>query len=343
MKRAGIIGAGAWGTALAESCARAGLEVVLWAREPQVAEALTLTGENPLFLPGVTLHPSIRASADPAALAGADMLFATSPAQHLRATLAAFAPVIADGAPVVLCAKGVEAHTLKLMTEVLAETAPRARPAVLSGPSFAEEVARGLPTAVTLAAADEALAETIARAIATPVFRPYVSGDMIGAQAGGAIKNVLAIACGVVEGRALGASARAALITRGFAELTRLAVALGGSGETVAGLCGLGDLVLTCSSLMSRNMSLGAALGRGERLEDVLAGRLSVAEGVASAPAVAALARRLGVETPICEAVRAILAGECEIDPAIAGLLARPLRAESPVVKGTEHAWPVSS
>jgi len=328
LRRAGIIGAGAWGTALAQSCARAGLEVVLWAREPEVAEAVTLRAENHLFLPGVSLDPSIVAVVDPEALGDAALLFATSPAQHLRATLTAFAPFIADGTPVVLCAKGIEAGTLKLTTQVLAETAPQARAAVLSGPSFAEEVARGLPTAVTLAADDPALAEAIARAIATPVFRPYLSGDMIGAQAGGAIKNVLAIACGVVEGRALGASARAALITRGFAELSRLAVALGGAAETVAGLCGLGDLVLTCSSLMSRNMSLGAALGRGERLEDVLAGRLSVAEGVASAPAVVALARGLGVETPICEAVRAILAGACDVEPAIAALLSRPLRAE---------------
>jgi glycerol-3-phosphate dehydrogenase (NAD(P)+) len=343
VRRAGIIGAGAWGTALAQSCARAGLEVVLWAREPQVAQAIARTAENPLFLPGVRLDPTISATTDPAALRGADLIFATPPAQHLRMTLTAFAPSIAGGTPVLLCAKGIEAGSLALTTQVLADTVPQARPAVLSGPSFAEEVARGLPTAVTLAADDTVLADAIARAIATPVFRPYVSGDMIGAQAGGAIKNVLAIACGVVEGRGLGASARAALITRGFAELTRLAVALGGEAQTVAGLCGLGDLVLTCSSLMSRNMSLGAALGRGERLSDVLAGRLSVAEGVASAPAVVALAARLGVETPICEAVRAILAGERAIEPAIAALLSRPLRAESPSLERLHRPWPVSS
>jgi glycerol-3-phosphate dehydrogenase (NAD(P)+) len=332
VKRAGVIGAGAWGTALAQVCARAGLEVTLWAREAEVAQAITETRENRLFLPGVTLDRAVRPTCDPADLAGADLVFAVPPAQHLRATLAAFAAHTPDGTPVVLCAKGIEQGTLMLMTEVLAEALPGATPAVLSGPSFAADVARGLPTAVTLAAADEALAGRIAQAIATPVFRPYVATDMIGAEAGGAVKNVLAIACGVAEGRGLGASARAALITRGFAELARLAVALGGAAETVAGLCGLGDLVLTCSSLQSRNMSLGAALGRGERLEDVLAGRHSVAEGVASAPAVTGLARRLGVETPICEAVRAILAGESEIDPAIAGLLSRPLRNESPHV-----------
>jgi glycerol-3-phosphate dehydrogenase (NAD(P)+) len=229
---------------------------------------------------------------------------------------------------VVLCAKGIEAETLALMTQVLAGTLPDARPAVLSGPSFAGEVVRGLPTAITLAAADTQLAEAIAQAIASPVFRPYVSGDMIGAEAGGAVKNVLAIACGIVEGRGLGRSAHAALITRGFAELSRFAVALGGQAETVAGLCGLGDLVLTCSSPQSRNMSVGLALGRGQSLEEALAGKSSVAEGVASAPAVRALAGRLGVETPICDAVSAILAGEIAVDPAIASLLARPLRSE---------------
>jgi glycerol-3-phosphate dehydrogenase (NAD(P)+) len=324
-----VIGAGAWGTALAQTCARAGLEVVLWAREPEVAHGIEENRENRIFLPGISLDAAIRATCDPADLRDVELVFAVPPAQHLRVTLAVFAAHLPPQAPVVLCAKGIEQGTLKLMTEVLADALPTATPAVLSGPSFAADVARGLPTAVTLAAADERLAGEIAQAIATPVFRPYVASDMIGAEAGGAVKNVLAIACGVAEGRGLGASARAALITRGFAELTRMAVALGGSAETVAGLCGLGDLVLTCSSLQSRNMSLGAALGQGERLEDVLAGRLSVAEGVASAPAVTGLARRLGVETPICEAVRAILEGECEIDPAIAGLLSRPLRSES--------------
>ncbi len=324
----GVIGAGAWGTALAQVCARAGLDPILWAREPAVAAAITATGENPAFLAGVALDPAVRATADLAELADADWVLAVAPAQHLRATLAAFAPHVREGLPVVLCAKGVEAGSFKLMTQVLAEALPGAAPAVLSGPSFADEVARGLPTAVTLAAADLALAQRLAGALATPAFRPYVSDDMIGAEAGGAIKNVLAIACGVVEGRGLGRSAQAALITRGFAELTRLAVALGGEAETVAGLCGLGDLVLTCSSPQSRNMSLGLALGRGQSLEDALAGKLSVAEGVASAPAVTALATRLGVETPICEAVRAILAGETTVGPAIAALLSRPLKAE---------------
>jgi glycerol-3-phosphate dehydrogenase (NAD(P)+) len=328
MKTAGVIGGGAWGTALAQVCARAGLEPVLWAREPEVVEAVNARHENSLFLPGVVLEPEIRATADFADLADRDLVLAVAPAQHLRTTLTAFAPHVRDGLPILLCAKGVEQGTLKLMTEVLAETVPQAAPAVLSGPSFAGEVARGLPTAVTLACPDEDCARDLAEAIATPTFRPYFATDMIGAEAGGAIKNVLAIACGIVEGRGLGRSAHAALITRGFAELTRMAVALGGEAKTVAGLCGLGDLVLTCSSHQSRNMSVGLALGRGETLQAALAGKLSVAEGVASAPAVRQLAARLGVDTPICEAVAAILAGEAGVDEAIARLLSRPLREE---------------
>jgi len=328
MKRAGVVGGGAWGTALAQVCARAGLETVLWAREREVVDGVNGAHENPLFLPGVALDPAIHASSDFVDLARSDLILAVAPAQHLRSTVTALSQHIPEGAPVVLCAKGIEQGSLKLMTEVLAEVAPTAQPAVLSGPSFAGEVARGLPTAVTLACPDEALGWAIAEALATPSFRPYLAADMIGAEAGGAVKNVLAIACGIVEGRDLGRSAHAALITRGFAEMTRLAVALGAQAETLAGLCGLGDLVLTCSSPQSRNMSVGIALGRGETLEAALAGKLSVAEGVASAPAVRELAARLGVETPICEAVAAILTGEAEVDEAIRGLLARPLRDE---------------
>jgi glycerol-3-phosphate dehydrogenase (NAD(P)+) len=236
---------------------------------------------------------------------------------------------VREGLQVLLCSKGVEQGSLKLMTEVLAETVPQAAPAVLSGPSFAGEVARGLPTAVTLACPDEDCARTLSEMLATPTFRPYFATDMIGAEAGGAVKNVIAIACGIVEGRGLGRSAHAALITRGFAELTRLAVALGGEATTVAGLCGLGDLVLTCSSPQSRNMSVGLALGQGMTLEAALSGKLSVAEGVASAPAVRQLAAKLAVEAPICEAVAAILAGEADVDEAIRGLLSRPLREEN--------------
>jgi len=327
-RSAGVIGAGAWGTALAQVCARAGLDTLLWAREPEVIASITEARENRLFLPGVILEDGVRATGDLAALAGADLILAVPPAQHMRATLTAFAPSARPGLPIVLCAKGVEQGSLKLMTDVLAETLPQARPAVLSGPSFAAEVSRALPTAVTLACPDPELGEALAAAIATPLFRPYLAADMIGAEAGGAVKNVLAIACGIVEGRGLGRSAHAALITRGFAEMTRLAVSMGAEAETLAGLCGLGDLVLTCSSRQSRNMSVGIALGEGRTLEEALAGKLSVAEGVASAPAVRQLAARLGIETPICEAVAALLAGEIAVEAAIEGLLSRPLKAE---------------
>ncbi|MBC7668915.1 MAG: NAD(P)-dependent glycerol-3-phosphate dehydrogenase [Gemmatimonadaceae bacterium] len=326
---AGVIGAGAWGTALAQVCARAGLKVTLQAREAEVVASIAARHENTMFLPGVLLDDTVIASADMAALAACDLILAVPPAQHLRSALTALKPHLQPSVPVVLCSKGVEQGSLKLMSEVAGEVLPDNPIAVLSGPSFAGEVARGLPTAVTLACEDEALGMAIVEAIAIPAFRPYLAADVIGAEAGGAVKNVLAIACGIVEGKDLGRSAHAALITRGFAELTRLAVALGGKAETVAGLCGLGDLVLTCSSPQSRNMSVGLALGAGQTLEQALAGKVSVAEGVASAPAVRALARSLGVETPICEAVAAILAGEVDVNSAILGLLSRPLKAEA--------------
>ena len=326
---AGVIGAGAWGTALAQVAARAGLQVTLQAREAEVVASIAADRENTMFLAGVKLEDAITASADMAALAACDLILAVPPAQHLRSALGALKPHLKAGVAVVLCSKGVEQGTLKLMSDVAAEVLPGQPIAVLSGPSFAGEVARGLPTAVTLACEDEALGRRIGEAIAIPTFRPYWAADVIGAEAGGAVKNVLAIACGISEGKSLGRSAHAALITRGFAELTRLAAALGGKAETVAGLCGLGDLVLTCSSPQSRNMSVGLALGGGQTLDQALAGKVSVAEGVASAPAVRALARSLGVETPICEAVAAILAGEVDVDSAILGLLSRPLKAEA--------------
>ena len=328
MKTAGVIGGGAWGTALALVCARAGLATTIYAREPEVVSAINETRENKTFLPGVVFDAPVRATGDLADLAAADLVLNVSPAQHLRSSLDAFRPHARAGVPMVLCSKGVEQGSLKLMTEVLNEGLPQASPAVLSGPSFAIDVARGLPTAVTLACPDEELGFHLAAALSLPTFRPYLATDMIGAEIGGSMKNVLAIACGVVEGRGLGRSAHAAVITRGFAEMTRVAVALGGEAETVAGLCGLGDLVLTCSSPQSRNMSVGLAMGGGQTLEQALAGKVSVAEGVASAPAVLALAGKLGVETPICAAVAAILAGEMQVDEAIAALLARPITTE---------------
>ncbi|MBC7770262.1 MAG: NAD(P)-dependent glycerol-3-phosphate dehydrogenase [Phycisphaerales bacterium] len=324
----GVVGAGAWGTALAQVAAAAKRAVTIWAREPEVVEGINQARENPLFLPGVRLNPVIRATDDLEELASADLILAVPPAQHMRATLQALKPLLAPGARVVLCAKGVERGTLALMTDVLREEIPELTPAVLSGPGFAKDVARGLPTATTIASPDQHLAQRIVATIGLPTFRPYVADDLVGAEIGGAVKNVIAIACGVAEGRKLGDGARAALITRGFAELTRLGLAMGGKAETLSGLCGLGDLVLTCASLTSRNTSLGAALGEGRALADILAERRSVAEGAESAPAVVALARKHNVDMPISAAVDDIIAERISIDEAITALLSRPFKAE---------------
>ena len=327
-KTAGVIGAGAWGTALAQVAGSAGLDVLLQAREPEVVESIRARRINEAFLPGIVLDDHVSVTTELADLGGCDLILAVPPAQHMRSTLAAFAAHHRAGVPVILCSKGIERGSLKLMTDVLAETLPTASAAVLSGPSFAGEVARGLPSAVTLACADEALGEALMETLSAPAFRPYLATDLIGAEVGGAIKNVLAIACGISEGRGLGRSAHAALITRGFAEMTRMGVALGGQAETVAGLCGLGDLVLTCSSPQSRNMSLGLALGQGQTVEQALAGKRSVAEGYESAPAVRELAQKMGVDMPISLAVAAVLAGETTVQGMIDALLSRPLKAE---------------
>ncbi len=323
-----VLGAGAWGTALAQVAAAAGRKVTIWAREPEVVESINGQAENALFLPGIKLNAAVRATADLADAAKSQLILAVPPAQHMRAVLRAIRPHLQPGAPLVLCAKGVERGSLALMTEVLAEEIPDVGPAVLSGPGFAKDVARGLPTATTIASPDQRLAQRIVATIGLPTFRPYVADDLIGAEIGGAVKNVIAIACGVAEGRKLGDGARAALITRGFAELTRLGLAMGAKAETLSGLCGLGDLVLTCASLTSRNTSLGAALGEGRKLKDILAERRSVAEGAESAPAVVALAARYKVEMPICAAVDAIVAEHIGIDEAIVALLSRPFKAE---------------
>jgi glycerol-3-phosphate dehydrogenase (NAD(P)+) len=327
-RRAGVIGAGAWGTALAQVAGWAGLDVLLQAREPEVLDSIRQRRINEAFLPGIVLDDHVQVAGDLAALSDRDLILAVPPAQHMRSTLEAFRPHHRAGVPVVLCAKGVERGSLKLMPDVLAETLPEAPAAVLSGPSFAAEVARGLPSAVTLACADQALGEALMNALSAPAFRPYLADDLVGAEVGGAVKNVLAIACGMSEGKGLGRSAHAALITRGFAEMTRLGVALGGRPETVAGLCGLGDLVLTCSSPQSRNMSLGLALGQGQTVEQALAGKRSVAEGYESAPAVRELAARMGVDMPISLAVAALLNGETTVDEVVEALLSRPLKVE---------------
>ncbi|WP_207455411.1 NAD(P)H-dependent glycerol-3-phosphate dehydrogenase [Azospirillum sp. SYSU D00513] len=328
-QRIGVVGGGAWGTALALAALRAGRETTLWAREPAVVEAIRGTRENRDYLPGVTLPEALRATGDLAEAADCDALLLVTPAQHLRFACGNLAPYLPPETPVVICAKGIELDTHALMSEAAASALPSGTPvAILSGPTFAAEVARGLPTAVTLAARDASVGGALVEALGSRTFRPYLSDDVVGAQVGGAVKNVLAIACGVVEGRKLGDNARAALITRGLAEISRLALALGGRPETLMGLSGLGDLTLTCSSLQSRNMSLGVALGHGRTLAEIQAGRRSVAEGVYTASAVVGLARRLGVDMPLCGAVDAILNRGAGLDETIDGLLARPFREE---------------
>ncbi len=327
MRRIGIIGAGAWGTALAQVLRGAGHEVALWGREPDVVAGINRDHENKLFLPGVALDPAIRADRDVGAVGrDAEILLLAVPTQYLRATSRALDGV---AVPVVICAKGIEAGTGALTSEILAAELPGAPIAVLSGPTFAVEVAKGLPTAVTLATRDPALGRDLVDALGTRSFRPYLGDDVVGAEIGGAVKNVMAIACGIVEGRRLGDNARGALITRGLAEMVRLAMAKGGRAETLMGLSGLGDLVLTCTATQSRNYSLGLSLGQGRALNDVVAERLSVAEGVDSAAAAAALAKRLGVDMPITDAVDAILHRGAPIDDAVAGLLSRPFRREA--------------
>lgn len=322
--RIGIIGAGAWGTALAQVAAAGGEHVLLWAYEAEVVTAINERGENPLYLSGVPLSDRVRATGDMAALAACDALLVVTPAQHLRAILAD-APA---GKPLVLCAKGIEAGTGLLMSEVAAQVHPASAIAVLSGPTFAHEVARGLPTAVTLACADTAIGHALIERIAHPAFRPYLSDDVIGAEIGGAVKNVLAIGCGVAEGAGLGLNARAALISRGFAEMSRFGQARGARAETLAGLSGLGDLVLTCSSTESRNFSLGKGLGEGIPATELLSNRRTVAEGAFTAPVLQQAARAAGVDMPIVDAVCALLSGEAPIRAVVERLLARPLRPE---------------
>jgi glycerol-3-phosphate dehydrogenase (NAD(P)+) len=329
MRRLAVIGGGAWGTALAQTAARAGAAIRLWARDPAIVASINRDRANPVYLPGVALDPAIVATTAPGtALADADGVLIAVPAQFLRVVLGGLAPLLPPDAPLLLCAKGIETHSLKTMSEVAAELVPAAPLAVLSGPSFAAEVARGLPTAVTIASRDAAVAGAWVAALGTPHFRPYSSDDPTGVEIGGAVKNVLAIACGIVEGRGLGDNARAALITRGLAEMVRLGVAKGAAAKTFRGLSGLGDVVLTCTAAQSRNYALGLALGRGAALPEVLAGRRAVVEGVASSAAVAALARRLGVEMPVVAAVDAVLHCGMAIDMMIAGLLRRPYRSE---------------
>jgi glycerol-3-phosphate dehydrogenase (NAD(P)+) len=321
----GVIGGGAWGTALAQVAASGGQPVLLWAREPEVVADINALHENRTFLSGVALHRGVQATGQLADLAGCEALLVVTPAQHLRSTLGSLPPV---DAPLVLCAKGMEEGSTKLMHEVAAEAQPGAPIAVLSGPTFAHEVAAGQPAAVTLAVADRTVGERLRDRLARPAFRPYLSDDVAGAEIGGAVKNVLAIACGVVEGRGLGLNARAALISRGFAEMTRFGLARGARAETLAGLSGLGDLVLTCSSTSSRNFSLGVGLGQGRPASELLADRRTVAEGAHTAPVLRRAAAQAGVDMPIVEAVCDLLSAEADTGEVVSRLLSRPLRAE---------------
>lgn len=322
-----VVGAGAWGTALA-MVASAHAKVSLWAREAEVRHSIQAAHENSLFLKGIALPPAIIAIADMAEAGAAEAILLASPAQHLRAVLENLRPHVRPGTPIVLCAKGIETGTGLLPTEILEETIPMVEPAILSGPSFARDVARGLPTAVTIAARDMRAAARMAATMNRTGFRPYVSDDLIGVALGGAAKNVYAIACGMVEGAGLGESARAATLSRGFAELLRLGAAMGARVETLVGLSGLGDLALTATSPASRNFALGLALGKGAALAELSGPGRPLAEGAATAPALVARAKRHGVELPIADAVADVLAGGLHVKAAAERLLARPLRTE---------------
>ncbi len=328
MKNIAIIGAGAWGTALAMTTRRAGLETVLWAYEAEVAKTINDDNENPLYLPSIKLDPEIYASTDLAIAADADLVMLVTPAQCLREICTRMKGISNPGQTMIICCKGIEQDSGALMSEVVAETLPNVDIAVLSGPTFAAEVARELPTAVTLATADRDRGRRLANALGSRMFRIYNTTDLPGAQIGGAVKNVLAIACGIVEGRKMGDNARAAIITRGLAEITRLGIAKGGNTETLTGLSGLGDIALTCNAMQSRNFSLGVALGKGKTLDQILGRRKSVAEGVFTATSVTRLARRLGVEMPISNAIESILNHSADIDETIDRLLSRPQRSE---------------
>ncbi|WP_158811132.1 NAD(P)H-dependent glycerol-3-phosphate dehydrogenase [Beijerinckia sp. L45] len=327
-RRIAVLGGGAWGTALANLAARAGADVTLWAREPGHVAEMAATGVNARRLPGVPLHAAITPTGDLATLEGADIVLLAVPAQSLRRMAEQARPFVAEDVPVVVCAKGIERSTGLFMSDVIAAVLPNHPPAILSGPSFAEDVARGMPTAVTLAARDADGAEALAAAFAAPWFRLYHSADIRGVEIGGAVKNVLAIASGIAAGRGLGQSAGAALIARGFAEMTRFGMAYGADPGTLMGLAGLGDLVLTCSSTQSRNYSFGVALGQGMSVADATA-QAGTVEGAQTCPILVDLAARKGVDMPIAQAVDAVLSERSSVETVITALLARPAKAEA--------------
>lgn len=322
----GVIGGGAWGTALAQVLANGGRDVLIWAREPDVVAAINVKHENPTYLPGIKLNENLKAAESIHDAAARDIVLLVTPAQHFRGTLETIKNDVKSGNTLVICSKGIELDTGQLLSRVAEETLPNSPIAVLTGPTFAREIASGMPGAVTIGITDKDVGKELQSALGVKGFRPYISEDIIGVQLGGAIKNVIAIACGVVYGRKLGDSARAALLTRGVAEIARLGVAKGAQKETLLGMCGIGDLMLTCSSMQSRNFSLGAALGEGKTLEEILGSRNAVTEGVHTAQSTLALAKRHAVDMPITEAVNDCLSGQKTLDEAIEDMLNRPFK-----------------
>ncbi len=329
MQTIGIIGGGAWGTALAQSFATSGKNVIIWAREEEVVTAINTKHENIPFLPGVLLHDNIKATGSLTEVAHADIFLFVTPTQHTRTVLESMKANLDATKPIVICAKGVEINSGLLLSQIVAEVSPQSPVAILTGPTFAIEIAKGLPSAVTLAMKDKAEAEKVATALSSRSLRMYASDDIVGAQVGGAVKNVIAIASGIIQGKQLGDSARAALVTRGLAEIARLGSALGAKKETLMGMCGVGDLILTCSSMQSRNFSLGVALGQGKTLEDILASRNSVTEGVHTAKALIVMAKNNAVDMPIAEAVHKCLSENADVNEMIGKMLDRPVKAEA--------------
>lgn len=327
-QKIGVIGGGAWGTALAQVMASHKRDTLIWAREPEVVEAINTKNENTVFLAGIPLSKNLKATGDLMEVAACDIILIVTPAQFVRSTIETIKPHLNAKKPLVICSKGIELDSGLLLSQVIKEVAPEAMIAVLTGPTFAAEIARGLPGAVTIAADDKDAAQELQDVLGVPGFRPYVTTDIIGTQLGGAIKNVIAIACGVVHGRKLGETARAALLTRGIAEIARLGVAMGAKRETLMGMCGIGDLTLTCSSMQSRNFSLGAALGEGKKLSDILGARNAVTEGVHTVKSTLSLAKKHAVDMPITEAVARLLDEEFTVEEAIEDMLNRPFGYE---------------
>lgn len=328
MSTIGVIGAGAWGTALAQSFARNGKPVALWARDAALADDINLTRQNRKYLPGLQLHPDIKATTDLSAVCQCNIVVPVVPAQHLRSILQLARADIGNDKPVIICAKGIEIETGRLMSDIAGDLLPTAMIGILSGPNFAHEVAQGLPAAATLASIYHTRLIKVRDELASKTLRLYASNDVIGTEVGGAVKNVIAIICGIVAGKNLGENARAAVVTRGLHEMARLAEGLGGKRETLMGLSGIGDLLLTCSSMKSRNFSLGHALGQGESLPRILQARAGVTEGIPTAQAVVALAERLRIEMPLTSAVHQVLQGHMSVDDAVHQLLDRPLGHE---------------